>query len=298
MTPFTDDELIDFVFGRQTERTADIARQAAVDEELAAQLDIMRALSGIPAPSPPITLPVPCRPRTWSRSLRRVAAAVIALLMLGGVSWAAWFVLHTPPLLHDNFNDRWLNLLLWQVPRPTVREEGGYIVLVNRGYLVTEAEYPGPIDLTFRWRWRDLGGWPAFSDTLTVVLRTTGRPLEARPHEVADGIAVQFNAVGGFIGIRRMPLQDGPRMATTPDAAVPLPAGEWHDIRITDDGETIAVYVQGPSITPHRQDEPILQVACPDTSNAHRIALYNRERLADVPHESHVDDFFLRRLHQ
>ena len=35
MTPFTDDELIDFVFGRQTERTADIAREAAVDEELA-----------------------------------------------------------------------------------------------------------------------------------------------------------------------------------------------------------------------------------------------------------------------
>lgn len=296
MTDFTDDELIAFVLGRPAERAADIRRRAEEDTEFAAELAVMRAVCGVSA----VPIVVPGRPR-WPagprKVLRRLTAAAVALCMLGSVSWGAWYMLHTPPLLQDNFNDRWVNLELWQTPRPIVREEGGHLALVNRGYLLTDKEFPGPIDLRLRWRWRDLAGWPQYSDSLTVVLRTAGRPLDVHPYLTGDGIAIDFKAADGTVSISG-PLVRGvrPVLAHTPPAAAPLPAGEWHSIRVTDDGDTIAVYLYGPAVPPREKDAPLLTVRCPDDAAAHRIALYNRERVADVPHESHIDDVIVRRL--
>lgn len=214
---------------------------------------------------------------------------MLVLVCGGGVSWAGWHFLRPQPLLQDDFADAWGDREVWFTPRRTVREENGYLRLLDRGYLATVCEYPSPIKINLKWRWVDFSGEFLYRDSLCIALRTSGKPLEAHPHEVSDGILVRFKANNGCVTIERASDVANP-IAETPLGSFKLPADVWHDITILDDGVTIQVFLRGTSHPERQGERPILTAVVPDAFPHHRIAFYNRERLASTSFESWLDD--------
>lgn len=75
-----------------------------------------------------------------------------------------------------------------------------------------------------------------------------------------------------------------------------MPADEWYEVRITDDGQTIAVHVEGSQIHRGEKDVPAISVKYPGKLKGRRIAIYNREFVGGVSHESHIDNFVVNPL--
>ena len=150
--------------------------------------------------------------------------------------------------MEDNFNDEWLDTRKWETARPTTIEEGGHLRLNNRGSIRTTEEFQGPIEIEFDWRWIDLTGDTLYRDSLTIVLHSSGVHTKEHPFRVVDGLEIAFLASAGQVGIASLA---APHRATyTAPAAVPMPAGKWHHIRIIDDGAFITIYVTAPHLPP------------------------------------------------
>lgn len=205
--------------------------------------------------------------------LRWVAAALV--IAAASLAWAGWRLAASPALVEDHFDGRRLDSRLWRCERERVKQENGYLRLTNRGYLVTQREFPGPISIHFRWRYLDLGEQPLYQDHLTVVLRTTGLPRPKYPFEVQDGVLVQFDAVAGMAKIVFGPDRTT-KYATRPEEAGFLP-DTWYDVRITDDGATVRVYCTGPGMPARRPGTPLLEGQCADGAKTRHVAFYNRE---------------------
>jgi hypothetical protein len=230
--------------------------------------------------------------------LGRRAALVLIAAGVAGTGWAGWSVLRPRPLLEDNFNDRWFDPRLWTCPRPIVREENGYLRLLNRGYIVTTKEFRGPIALAFDWRPIDLDGHPEYRDILTVALRTTGTPRSKHSYEAVDGILVKIDSQGGRVtaSIASPSSIESLQLRLMDAGTLPIPADEWHRVRITDDGTNIAVFVAGPEIRGADGENPVISIAYSGHLEGRRIALYNRELVGGVLHESHIDNLVVRSL--
>lgn len=309
MSAFTDEELIDYVLGAPGARVEDIERQAAVDEELAAQIAIMLGMCGRDVPGPIRDEEGIRRQSRWKQTLQSLkrffrknlvaACLAVGLLSVAGGAWAVWSITHRP-LLEDHFQRRSFDSTRWSAPRPRVRPEQGFIRLINRGYLVTQQEFEGPIEIRFRWKWVDLAENPPYSEDLTVALRTTGEPKPNRPYEIADGVCVRFITYDGTVRLGPTPPVPSPddppeSRRITPRGSVPVPSDSWHDVRITDDGLTIAVYITGPELPPENATAPIIKVDWPHPTKGHKIAFYNREMLEWAAHESHITDIVISR---
>lgn len=293
MSAFTDDDLLDYVFGLCTPEAAKaIEQQAAIDPNLSTQISLVRSVATYESSSSPSKRPA------WSRLARflfqrRSLVAVGVLVFLTGGAWTAWYFLVGPPLLSDNFNDEWFNATLWHSERPEVREENGYLSLMNRGSVVTQHDYPGPIVVSFDWKWIDHSSFPLYSDDLCVVLRTSGKHREKYSHEIVDGVVIRFFTYDGRVRIDSPPQS---RVDQTEKGVLPIPANQWHRVRITDDGEEIAVYITGPQIDERYRNTPVLRARCPGEFENHKIAIYNRELVGKAVHESRIDNFEIRTL--
>ncbi len=294
MNQFTDDDLLDYFFGFSTpEQAEEIERRAREDPETARQLSIVRSISS--HAQLPLVTP---RKRFWQVLLgsllrRRVVILAAILLLLCGASWGIWYVVVGPPLMSDNFNDEWFDSTRWHSARPGVREENGYLRLINRGSVVTREEFPGPIEVSFDWMWVDISSYPHYSDDLAIVLRTSGTHREQHAYEITDGVMVRFYTHDGRVKVEAPPLN---ALDESPKRSLRMPAGKWHRIRISDDGETVSVYITGPEIDGKYKEEPVLRVRCPGTYKSRRIAIYNRELVGEAVHESRIDNFESRKL--
>lgn len=273
---------------------SEIERQAASDPELAAELSILRALS-IPARggelSPGKKGSLSLFRRRWIRSL---AAGIGVLFLLGGASWAGYELLRTPPLFEDSFSSRTFSRSKWAVylGRAGYRAEKGHLTLLNRGSVVPEMEFDGPIEIEFDWRWIEQDtAW--YAENLDVAIRTSGRHDEERPYGIVDGIVVQLSCVKHNVSVMGTDNQVGIESSID---STPFPAGEWHHVRIVDDGRSISVYVSGPSIDPKYRREPVVEYVPLTWPTERRIAFYNREYLASTNHESHIDNVVIRAL--
>jgi hypothetical protein len=217
----------------------------------------------------------------------RLAAVLLAMLFVGGVSFAGWWLLSPTPLLQDTLQSRAFRSDLWKTPRPTVKPHNEFLSLVNRGYLVTQQEFPGPVSITFEWLWIEPDVYaPQYSELLCVALRTRGVPNEKWPFDITDGAVIGFNAWGNMITVSEaitIGPQKGSGMLSTPM----LPE-EWHEIRVDDDGSAISVYIKGPRIDKRHWKEPVLQTTRVKHADKHHIAIYNREPVAGVRHESRI----------
>lgn len=300
-----DDELIAFAVGTLPDaRARSLEQYAANDAELASEIAVLRLMTGV---SVDPDQPLECAPQDRSKrvaartartiSWQKSAAAVLFILGAAGLGWAGWQIL-TAPLLEDTFSDGWYDAKLWQAPpggidKAGVREEKGYLRLLNRGYLVTRDEFRGAISVQVRWKWIDLTTNPHYADHLAVGLRTCGKPLRDWPHELSDGIVVRFNAWSGSVSIDAG--ANTRILAQTEPAVVPMPADAWHDLRITDNGETISVFMAGQAIDPKYATTPVLQCQCKERFPNHHVAVFNREWVA-FPHESYLDWVRIERL--
>jgi hypothetical protein len=294
MAEIEDRELILFVLGcAAPDVAARITERAGADEEFAAKLRIVQSLIGDePAAKEPDEGVV----SRLLRALRNRKFLLAACLFLAaiGVGWAGYAMFTPSPLLEDDFQGSWFDAGKWLVPRRVVRQEDGHLRLINRGAIVTQEEFPGPISISFRWRWLDLAGDPLYADHLTIALRTRGFFAGEWPFEVQDGILVRLNGWGGTASI--FSVTDEKVVVTRPVGSAPMPPDAWHTVRITDDGQTIRLYLGGPEIPEQYLREPFLSLHHPVPAPHHHIAIYNRELVADAAHESQLDEFRLERL--
>lgn len=261
--------------GQTRQRVWDrIDRQASV-----AQIKIRRSLARKLAKQP----------------VRTSIAAVAMLLTLAGGTWA---LLYDPPLLRDDFDNNWLDNSKWRSARPRVKEQDGVLWLRNRGCVVTRKEFPDPISITFRWQWVDLAEDPAYAEVLTIALQTPGETREQYPFEIDDGLLLSFDTQEGAAYLSRA--TEGQihktRLASSGTVEIPLPAHEWHDIRIIDDGFSITLYMKGETIGDSRWENPVFSVPYDARLSGKRIAIYNREVVGGAPHLSQIDDFEVRQF--
>lgn len=158
-------------------------------------------------------------------------------------------------------------------------------------------EYSTGYELEFDWRPIDLAGHAHYLDILTIALRSSGMPRSQHSYEAEEGILVKLDSQGGKVTMSRASGgEEIEALATTSIMEVPIRADEWHHVRIRDDGVTIAVYVRGPAIDASEPEAPVLIADVDGSGIGSRVAIYNREHLADVPHESHIDNVTIRTI--
>lgn len=295
-----DRSVIDYVFGTASPAVArEIEARAAADADLAAKINLLRALAGVERPggseAAAQSRKAPARGagRRWA-TRPALAAALAGVLLVGGTVGAAHYLFRTPPLLEDTFGDGWLDGSRWTGLRPVVVEEDGHIRLQNRGYLVTRKGFPSAKTIEFDWRPVDLAHYPHYAEILTVALHTTGKPRPKHSYEVQDGLVIKLDAQDGLIVVYRE--DDAAGFGQTERGAVALPAGKWHRVRIVDTLESVAIFVSGPAISKESPDKPLLDVPYAGSFRGEKIAIYNRELVAEVPHESHIDNFLITEL--
>jgi hypothetical protein len=256
----------------------------AVDDGLAAEVAALAPLGKLARVSPTV------RSRWGGRPFsRRAVLASLVLATLGGTVWAGYEALRTPPLLADDFGSGAVNFGNWErhLGRKGVSATDGYLRLINRGSVVSRREFDGPIQIEFDWRWIDLAEWPLYSEIFSVGLRTHGEHLAQGDLMLTDGLVVWFDTVDHSIRIG--PARRNYLKTTEPDS-VPMPAGQWHHIRIVDDGTAVSVFIEGPAVDKRYKREPVLTVPVPEGLTGRRIAFLNREPVANMSHESHVDN--------
>lgn len=292
MPTMSDELVIRYVLGEASPPECDaIHRAEADDRELAATLELLSECRDLSSDVVSMTRNRSAFLPGW----RRVLAALAVCLGIAGLSMAGWAFLHEKPLLADDFDSGWGDPFKWSTPKRGVFLENGHLRLFDRGYLVSADQFSGPIEITFRWRWTDLTGDFLYRDELTVALRTSGVPRDEWSHEATDGVFVKLNVTTGSV---RIMTADNlrVRLAETPDSAVPYRADHWYHVRITDDGESVAVYVWDPQQGDAGARRPLVSANVPGPFLRHHIAFYNRERLASASHESWIDDVAVRAL--
>src|SRR5205085_1050021 len=110
------------------------------------------------------------------------------------------------------------------------------------------------------------------------------------------GVRVCFKGHVGTVSIDWPGVKKHEEIQTKGDV-LPFAPNKWYRLRVTDDGETISVYLSGPEMQKKYWKEPVLQAHPPALAwQGHHVAIYNRERVADVPHESHIDNVLIERL--
>lgn len=270
--------------------------QAPDDPEYRESLEVTawigRAIAPSPTPEganpPPKSIP---RRRLLPKITRTTAAMILAgVLVTTGGAFAAWTYLVGHPLLADDFSKAWFDSRKWSPPPEAIKEGGvraekGHLRLVNRGYLVPVREFEDPIQIDLEWKWNQLGLNPLYAEHLTIALRTSGKP-SAFPHEVQDGILVKFNAWGGVV---RIETPEGKVLASTAlseaPRTIPMPAEQWHRLRVSDDGKTIRVGFAAEDKPEVELDSILLTYEPTEKLVGKKFAIYNRE-LVSFPHES------------
>ena len=301
MTIYSESDILEFVSGSASAHLQEgLSSQLTIDIDLRERVELTRFLAESIGAIPTIQPPIRRRhvPRLFAN---RLVASIAVILFAVTTAAAAWYFLVDKPLLSDDFKDGWFDSELWLPPPDTIkggglREERGHLRLINRGYLVPRKEFDGPVELSFEWKWTQIGLDPLYADNLTVAMRTSGMDGGAPYHEVRDGVLINFNAWGGDI---RHVTPGGKSIASTRlrenPAKLPMPAETWFRIRITDDGKTISVFMAGPEIDQAHWEKPVMRIVSNGPAVGKRFAIYNRELMSD-PHESYVRNLQLKRL--
>lgn len=287
MADFTTRQLLDYLRGRASpELSGRISQAAREDGDVAFRLEMLR--DNLPKP----TARTPSNLKVYAV----VFSVGIATGLAAAVAYFAATVPHgtteetprqdktTEPLKAAGIFTR------LEVGRPTVRFEKDYTVLLNRGSIVTVDEFPVPYEVSFDWRWLDLLGNSDYPEILNVILHTAGTHSKKDPFRMADGMDITFRCASGFINIIN-PKSD--LVGKTAEQAVDLSEGQWHSVRVVDDGKQIEVFVFPKGKEPGKA---VLAAPYQWVFQKHRIAIYNREFRDDRPHETHIANFTVRAL--
>ncbi len=286
-----------------------VARAALTDTSLAAKLDCMAALIGVEAPGSAPSVPMLAEPTKarWTRRqfVKGAAASLAGVAALSGAAYAGYRLLVPRPLLEDDFDKEWLDPAKWDTLRMRrgVRPKDGYVRLRNRGSLVTMREFDTPFELSFDWTWINWVDDPLYPETLSIALHTSGRLHSEWPFEVEDGIVLVFQTHSARIGAsihNPRPMTDRVKLGWVQiglTGTVPLPADALHRIRIVDTGAKVSVYATGPKIDhKYATKQAIFELEYAEKFAERRIAIYNREPVANTDHESRIDNFKVYRL--
>ncbi len=246
--------------------------------------------------------------RRWLTNRRIVWPGAISIVAIATGSWIFWKMQTDRPNLQpnangiqsgrrqvvaDNFDDRSRSIDWWIFVKPEIDKPGiplhlssdveidfGKLILVNRGYLVSKEQFPDGVTVDFKWMWTD--GRGEYCDDLTVALRTSGRHLGEWPHEVADGITIRFCPDAQRLSIS----EQNPTRVIDREMGLKIERNEWQRIRITDNNETISVFL-------NNLEAPVLEVRTKHSAPEYRVAFYNREPVGNINKESVIDEVTL-----
>ncbi len=273
------------------------------DKEFAAQVEIGRMIVGhwkddLEGEGPRVDRNGPLS-RKWGSMAVKGLIIVSAVILISATVYAA-NVLFDSTIFYDSFRSKTFDRSRWKTPPDIivnqgggVRPEAGFVRLVNRGYLQPDRTFPAKISIEFEWQWNWLGLDPLYSDHLTVALRTNAIPNPDFFYEVSDGIVIKFDASTHAVSISGA---DGNQMEITEGSTVRMPHDEWHNIKITDDGNIVSVFIDGPEIVNKHHNKPVVTLRKARTSSdGFGIVVYNRE-LQQFPHESCIRSFRVRTL--
>lgn len=158
----------------------------------------------------------------------------------------------------------------------SVQFKDNEIVLRNRGTILSKESFEQGVVVEVTWK------WTAGDDFLTIGLSTDGRQ-RGWAHDLYEGIVVRVNPAGkGIITIERLTdgENDSPELIAS-TKALSFPRDTPFKLRIVDDGTHITVIVDG---------KEVLKAAAKDRGKLSRVALFNREAVAGVQHESVLTD--------
>jgi hypothetical protein len=196
-------------------------------------------------------------------------------------------------LLQDDFNDNSLDASKWMtsasIPFPhgpaSVTEQNQHIELLNRGHLITRAEFDprtaGPLQITGTWNFPSLPGYfPA--DTMQVLTRSDGVPGGVYG-ETQNGIEF-FVSMGGGMAIRTRVNGVGGDSTNLVTGGTPIDHDQPFDFVITDDGLNLSFSVQV-----HGGGSATITATSPLSFSTNHVVFHNRE-FTSANDLSYLDD--------
>ena len=230
---------------------------------------------------------------------RRALIVAVCFFLASSVAAGAWIALTQDVILSDRFNDGWFDSSKWKSPPAEiedggVREESGYLRLINRGYLIPQQPIAPPYELVFEWKWDQIGLKPANSDQLTIALRTSSRPDPEDFFEVDDGLRLKINAFAGSVQLSNSK-QEVLATTKTPGngGTIPLPANTWFVVRVRDDGKSIQAFLS-PLNAPDTKNVPLINFET-TMKSGQGFCIYNRE-IQNNFQESLIRNLVVKRL--
>lgn len=206
-------------------------------------------------------------------------------------------------LLEDDFRRPPLNRLKWRVTTDIpqggahVFVDGGQAVMVNRGHLVTAAEFPpgalGGIRISGDWTFAGAG-----DDFLQILTRSNGFPDRSKPFgETAEGIEflAYTSAVfedPNFMLILGRGTADGSVTHLSSRGSLILSPGATYRFVIEDDGRTVAFTLTD---VMNASNSRILTARSEYVGASNHVTFHNRELCCLGSHQAFLDNVRIAR---
>lgn len=153
------------------------------------------------------------------------------------------------------------------------------VTLQNRGSVVSNESYPKGATLSCLWKWTKGVEEGKYHDSLAICLRTDGKLKEQWSHEIKEAVVVRFEPAGGSIIVTKEKEGDETEVYFRKDDTfkIKMEKGTEYALKIVDRKDAIEVYFDG---------KLVYKGKLPAKSRNYRWAIYNREGVANVFHES------------
>lgn len=211
-----------------------------------------------------------------------------------------------PILLRDDFRKPPLNPRKWRmttdIPQGQARVfvDGGQAVMVNRGHLVTRADFPpralGGIRISGDWTFAG-----SDDDFIQILTRSNGFPDRSNPFgETADGIeflaytAAVFEDPNLMLILGRGPADGTVTNLSSSGSLVVRPGGTYHFV-VVDDGRTLAFTLTDAS---NASNSRTLTARSEYAGASNHVTFHNREYCCLGTHRAFLDNVRIARREQ
>ncbi len=152
------------------------------------------------------------------------------------------------------------------------------VTLTDRGLAVSADTFPEGFDLHAHWAWTEGKVEGAYQDHLAIAVATNGTLRDAWSHEIEKGIVVRFNPGAGTVAVESYDSTDKDAVVKSEGGFI-FDKGTGYNIDITYTPKQIVVNVDG---------KEAIKADLPKDfkKDGDLVAIYNRERVAGVLHES------------
>jgi hypothetical protein len=162
-----------------------------------------------------------------------------------------------------------------------LRAKDGSLILRNRGIAIAKDTYPDGATVTADWAWTEGTEEMKYQDHLCVAVLTDGAQREKWSHELRQGVVVRFNPGSGGVRIEGWVADGGDGESLGFKDGLTFEKKKTYAIKVEYTKTEIAVSVDGKAVVDAKIPEKY-------RGGGEKIAFYNRESVAGVPHASEL----------